>query len=253
MVYKSLLLSIALTFFLGYAFTIGITTPNSLIKKLPDWCAIPLLGGVFVLYLLAGWWAIKGFGDHKIVALISMGFCTLGIGFYAVGFAMELGHGKASPGQYDYDFSRLDATEKDALTQIATNAGLTLQDATFSEHWHMMENASGFRTCVQKGHVTALRFSGKKIPDLALFSRFPKLGDLYLVDCGLADMSDLHTAQVERLDVSHNRITDLKTLSGCPNVRWLFVQDNQLHSDAGIELFTKLLSQDLSGNAFSRE
>ncbi|MGB3078518.1 MAG: hypothetical protein WBB31_05515, partial [Saprospiraceae bacterium] len=126
MVYKSLLLSVALTFFLGYAFTIGITTPNSLLKKLPDWSAIPLLGVVFVLYLLAGWWAIKGFGDHKILALISMGFCTLGIGFYALGFAMEIGHGKASPGQYDYDFSRLDATEKDALTQIAADAGLTL-------------------------------------------------------------------------------------------------------------------------------
>jgi len=224
-----------------------------LLKKLPDWGAIPLLGGAFLLYLLASWWAIKGFGDHKILALISMGFCALGIGFYAVGFAMEMGRGKASPGQYDYDFSRLDATEKDALTQIAANAGLTLQDATFSEHWHMMENAAGFRTCVQKGHVTALRFSGKKIPDLALFSRFPKLGDLYLVDCGLADMSDLQGAQVERLDVSNNRITDLKTLSGCPNVRWLFVQNNQLHSDAGIEFFTKLVSQDLSGNPYFKK
>lgn len=252
MVYKSLLLSITLTFFLGYALTIGITNPNSLIKKLPDWSAIPLLGCVFVLYLLAGWWAIKGFGDHKIAALLSLGFCALGIGLYAMGFVMEMGHDKASPGQYDYDFSRLDAAEKDALTQIAANAGLTLQDATFSEHWHVMENAAGFRTCVQKGHVTALHFSGKKIPDLALFSRFPQLGDLYLVDCGLADMSDLHAAKVDRLDVSDNRITDLKTLSGCPNVRWLFVRNNQLHSDDGISLFPKLVSHDLSGNPFSK-
>ncbi|MEO7177116.1 MAG: hypothetical protein ABIS69_05045 [Sediminibacterium sp.] len=252
MAYKSLLLSILLTFILGYAITIGITTPNSLIKKIPEWAAFPLLGLIFLLYLLAGWWAIKGFGDHKIAALISMGFCILGIGLYAVGFAMEMGSGKAKPGQYDYDFSQLDATEKDAITQITANAGLTLQDATFSEHWHMKENAEGFRTCVQKGHVKALRFSGKKIPDLSLFSRFPQLGDLYLVDCGLTDMSDLQAPQIKRLDVSNNRITDLKTLRGCPNVAWLFVQNNHLQSDAGIELFTKLVSQDLSGNPFSK-
>ena len=252
MAFKSLMLSFALTCFLGYSFTVGLTSPNSLLKKIPEWGALALMIIIFLLYLLAGWWAIKGFGEHKISSIISIGFCILGLGFYAVGFAMEMGRGKASKGQYDYDFSRLDATEKEALTRITVNAGLTLQDATFSEHWHMMENAEGFRTCVQKGHVTALRFSGKKIPDLTLFSKFPQLGDLYLVDCGLTDMSDLQAPRIQRLDVSNNRITDLKTLSGCPNVGWLFVQNNQLQSDDGIELFTKLVSKDLSGNPIAK-
>lgn len=252
MAYKSLFLSLVLTFLVGYSLTAGLTNPNSPLKKLPDWAAFPLMAVVFVLYLLAAWWAVKGFGEHKTAAVFSMCFCVLGLGLYAAGFVMSMGKGKASPGQYDYDFSRLDPSERSALAQIVENAGLGLQDATFSEHWHMSEDAAGYRICVQKGHVTALRFSEKKIPDLEPFSRLPKLGDLYLVRCGLTDMSALHATGLDRLDLSGNRISDLKTLAGCPNVRWLDLKDNQLKSDDGIGMFTKLVSQDLSGNPFSK-
>lgn len=250
MAYKSLVLSIALTFLVGYSLTAGLTNPNSPLKKLPDWTAFPLMGVVFVLYLLAAWWAVKGFGEHKTAAVFSMCFCVLGLGLYAAGFVMTMGKSKASPGQYDYDFSRLDVSEKAALAQIVENAGLGMQDATFSEHWHMVEDAAGYRICVQKGHVTALRFSDKKIPDLEPFSRLPKLGDLYLVRCGLADMSALRADGLDRLDLSGNRISDLKTLGGCPNVRWLDLKGNQITSDEDLSLFPKLVSRDLSGNPF---
>ncbi len=252
MAYKSLLLSFCLTAFLGYSLTVGLTSPNSFLKKLPELTAIPMLVVIFFLYLLAAWWAFKGFGEHKITALLSMGFCAFGLGLYALGFVMQWGHGRAAPGQYDHDFSRLDPTEKAALEQIAQNAGLTLQDATFSEHWHLAENAPGFRVCVQKGHVTALHFSGKSIPDLAPFSQLPQLGDLYLDNCGLTDMSALRSEKMDRLELADNQISDLKTLAGCPNVRWLTLRNNQLHSDEGIEIFTKLVNQDLSGNPFNQ-
>jgi hypothetical protein len=250
MVYKSLLLSLALTIMIGYAFTAGLTNPNSWLKKLPEWTTLPLLIGVFVLYLLAAWWGYRGLGEHRYTALFSLGLCVFGIGLYVAAFTMELGHGKARPGQYDYDFSRLDPVEKAAFMQIVLDAGLTLQDATFTEHWHLAEPAPGFRVCVQKGHITALRFSGKKITELGPFSQLPELGDLYLEDCGLTDMSALHAEKLDRLELANNQIADLRTLAGCPNVRWLGLRNNRLQSDAGIELFTGLVSKDLSGNPF---
>ena len=207
---------------------------------------------MFALYLLAAWWAIKGFGDHKIAALFSLGLCLFGIGLYVLGFSMEMGRGKATPGQYDYDFSRLDPAEKAALTQIVQNAGLTLQDATFTEHWQLAEPAAGFRVCVQKGHVTALHFSGKTISDLTPFSQLPQLGDLYLNNCGLHDMSALRSEKLDRLELADNRISDLRTLAGCPNLRWLVLRNNQLSSDEGLDRFTQLVSKDLSGNPFSQ-
>ena len=73
MAYKSLLLSFCLTALLGYALTVGLTNPNSFVKKLPDWTAIPMLAGIFILYLLAAWWAFKDFGEHKVAALSSLG------------------------------------------------------------------------------------------------------------------------------------------------------------------------------------
>ncbi len=248
MAYKSLILSLTLTIVLAYCFTFGLTNPNSFLKKIPDSVTMPLIVVVFLLYLLAAWWGFKGFGEHKLVALFSLGFCTLGLGVYLIFFVMEVANGKAMPGQYDYSFSRLDPMEKAALTQIAQGVGLTLADATFSEHWHLGETAPGFRVCVQKGHVKALHFSDKKITDLAPFSQLPLLGDLYLNNCGLRDMSALHSEKLDRLELSDNQISDLKTLAGCPNVRWLMLKNNQLRSTEGIELFPKLVSQDLSGN-----
>ena len=98
MAIRSLFISLAVTSFLGYAFTVGLTDPNSFIKKTPDWVGIPLFFGCGLLYLLATWWAIKGFSEHKISAIVSMGFCVLGLGLYATVFAMELGHGRAGTG-----------------------------------------------------------------------------------------------------------------------------------------------------------
>jgi Leucine-rich repeat (LRR) protein len=248
MAIKSLLLSFTLSIILGYSFTAGLTNPNSLLRKLPDWSSYLLMLVVFVLYLLATWWAFKGFREHKLAAFFSLGLCLLGLGFYAAVFVMEMGRNKAAPGQYDYDFTKLAPAEKSVLEKISANAGLSLSDATFSEHWHLAEPAAGFRVCVQKGHVTALHFSGKKIPDLSLFNQLPELKHLYLNNCGLSDMRDLQIPVLDRIELADNQINDLNTLAGCPNVRWLDLRNNQLRSKTGIELFPKLVSSDFTGN-----
>ncbi|GAB4053626.1 leucine-rich repeat domain-containing protein [Spirosoma litoris] len=252
---RSLLLSLTLTFILGYSFTVGLTDPNSFLKKIPDWLGIPLFLGCFLLYLLASWWAFKGFGDHKFISLVSMGFCVFSIGIYATIFAMEMGHGKAAKGQYDYDFTTLDPTEKAILTQITHDAGLGLQDAVFTEHWHIgqaekaTEPRNDFQLCVQKGHITALNLSDHPIQNLAALSQLPQLGDLYLRNCGLTDMSGLQSARLGRLDVSDNQITDLKTLRGCPNVQWLFAMNNRLTSTDGLDQFKAIVSTNFRGNS----
>ena len=248
MAFRSLLLSLAVTGFLGYSFTFGLTEPDSLLKKIPDWLSIPLLLGCGLLYLLATWWAFKGFSDHKITALLSLGLCALGIGFYTLGFSMEMGKGKAVKGQYDYDFATLDTTEKAIIAQLAHDANLDLPDAIFCEHWHVADATNGFRLCMQKGHVTALNLSNHPVQHLALLSQLPALGDLYLRNCGLSDMSGLKLTKLDRLDVSDNQLNDLKTLRGCPNLRWLFAKNNRLSTTDGLNQLPQLVSTDFRGN-----
>ncbi|GAB4029929.1 hypothetical protein [Spirosoma jeollabukense] len=251
MAIRSLLISLAVTGFLGYAFTVGLTDPNSFMKKLPDWLAISLFFGCGLLYLLATWWAIKGFGEHRISAIASLGLCVVGLGIYATVLTMELGRGKATRGQYDHDFTTLDPAEKAVLLQLTQEAGMGLQDAVFTEHWTIANDTNplkGFEICVQKGHITALNLSHRPTPNLALLSKLPELGDLYLRNCGLSDMSGLQSTKLDRLDVADNQITDLKTLRGCPNVRWLFVQNNQLTSKEDLSQFKNIVSSDFRGN-----
>jgi Leucine-rich repeat (LRR) protein len=248
MAIRSLLISLAVTGCLGYSFTVGLTDPNSFLKKLPDWLGIPLLLGCGLLYMLASWWAFKGFSDHKITALLSMGLCAVGIGFYALLFSLEMGKGKAAKGQYDYDFTRLTLTEKAIVAQLAHEAGLGLQHAVFTEHWHLTDSTNGFGICVQKGHVTGLNFSNHPIANLAFFSQLPALSDLYLKNCGLSDMSNLRSGKLDRLDVSNNQLENLKTLAGCPNIRWLVAKNNRLRSTDGTDQFKELVSTDFMGN-----
>jgi Leucine-rich repeat (LRR) protein len=245
---RSLLLSVGATCFLGYSLTVGLTDPHSLLKHIPDWLSLPLIVGIAVIYLLAVWWACRGFREHKITALASLAFCTLGLGVYAAGFSLEMGKGKAAPGQYDYQFTTLDPGEREILAQLTEEAGLSLKDAVFTEHWHLADPATGFRVCVQKGRITALNFSNHPVKSLGKLSQMPNLGDLYLKNCGLSDMSELRSGKLDRLDVSDNQITDLKTLRGCPNLRWLTAERNRLQSTEGIDQFPQLISSDFAGN-----
>ncbi|GAB3951270.1 hypothetical protein GCM10028805_31050 [Spirosoma harenae] len=251
MAIRSLLLALATTGVLGYCFTVGLTDPDSLLKKIPEWAGMVLFFGCAVLYIVAAWWAFKGFSDHKITAIISLMFCTFGLGIYATVLLMEFGP-KTTPGQYDYSFSRLDPTEKAVLAQLTHDAGLTMTDAVFTEHWNMAKAkdslTNGFQICVQKGHITGLMLSNHPVHQLALFSQLPQLDHLYLKNCGLSDMSELKSTEIERLDVSDNQITNLKTLLGCPNLGWLFIANNRLTSRDGLEQFKKVVSTDFSGN-----
>ncbi len=260
MAIRSLLLSLALTGFLGYSLTVGITDPESFLKKIPEWLGIPLALAGAPLYLLATWWAIKGFSDHKLTALLSLVCCVFGLGLYALGFVMTIGAGKASPGQFDYDVTTLDPAEKAVVTQLAQDAGAGLTDAVFTEYWNLIKatepessrivSTKSFRICVQRGHVIGLNLDNHPVRQLALFSRLSHLTYLSLKNSGLSDLSGLTSATIDRLDVSDNQLTDLKTLRGCPNIQWLFARNNQLTATDTLALsqFRQLVSTDFTGN-----
>lgn len=248
MAIRSLILSLIVTAYLGYSLTIGLTDPGTFLKKMPGWLGMVLFFGCCVLYLVATWWAFKGFSEHKITAIVSLGFCAFGLGIYSLVFVMEAGSGKPAKGQYEYDFTTLDPTEKAIIGQITQDAGVRLEDAVFTEHWHIADSSAQVRICVQKGHITALNLSNYPVHDLTLLSRLPGLGDLYLKNCGLTDMSGLQSTKLDRLDVSDNQISDLKTLRGCPCIRWLFVANNPIQSTDDLAQFRQLVYNDLTGN-----
>ncbi|GAB3690931.1 hypothetical protein GCM10027592_08580 [Spirosoma flavus] len=252
MAIRGFLLSLVLTMALGYSMTEGLTNPNSPLKKLPDWTAMPLIGGVFVLYLVALWWTIQGFSQHKILSILSFGFCLMGLGVYAWGISMEMGKGKPSPGQYDYDLSTVAPAEITALTNIAKSANLSLTDATFTEHWNLDVPDRGFRACLQKGHVTGLNLSGHPLSDVSPLSQLPNLSDLYLKDCDLRNVSGLKNTKIDRLDLSGNKLTDVQSLTGCPNVRWLLLANNQITTLDGLEKFPQIVVKDLTGNPVAK-
>lgn len=248
MAIRSLILSLALTGFLGYSFTAGLTDQDSFLRKLPEWTAVPLLLGYAILYVLAAWWAIKSFDDNKTVAIVSILFCAFGLGIFALGLSMEFGKGKAQKGQYDYGLETLDIREKGVLLKIVNDAGLNLSSAVFTEHWRLTDSTDGFRLCVQKGHITAMNFSGHKVINPALFSEFPQLGDLYLINCGLSDLSGMKCSNLDRLDVSDNQIKELSALRGCPNLRWIYAANNQIESTQDTAYFRQLIASDFAGN-----
>ncbi|WP_460983343.1 hypothetical protein [Spirosoma fluminis] len=115
MAFRSLLVSATVTGFLAYTFTFGITEPTSFLHKLPDWFASVSIFGCAFLYMLAVWWGIKGFAEHKLAALVSLVFCLIGVGVYALGISLELGISRAAPGQYSYDLQSLDPPKKRGL------------------------------------------------------------------------------------------------------------------------------------------
>ncbi|MCA0233410.1 MAG: hypothetical protein LCH91_23290 [Bacteroidetes bacterium] len=242
MAIKSLLLSLALTCCLGYTFTFGITNSNSFLHKLPSWSFTPLSIGFGILYLLAFWWGIRGFTANKFASLLSMGFCLVGFGVYAFVITSQLSQGKARKGQYDADFSQLAEAEKAALSEVVFQTGLALNDAVFTEHWHLSDSSNSFRICVQKGHVTGLNLSGFPIKDLQPLSRLPHLTDLYLRHCQLNDLSQLRSERLDRLDISDNQCKDLETLKNCPNLRWLTINNNPLVSKEHVHLFPKMVA-----------
>ncbi|GAB3985653.1 hypothetical protein GCM10028807_01370 [Spirosoma daeguense] len=252
MAFRGILLSFGLTLLVGYSLTAGLTDPNSPLKKLPDWTSFPIVVGIGLLYLLAIWWTFQEFSQHKFLSIISLIFCLMGVGLYAAVISMELDRGKASPGQYDYDFSALIPAEKTTLTQFAENAGLTLNDATFTEHWNLDKPDRGFLICVQRGHVTGLSLSDHPLNDVSALSQLPNLGDLYLKHCGLHNVSKLRGAKIDRLDLSNNQLTDLRSLSGCPNVRWLLLANNQITSLDGLDAFPNIVVKDFSGNPVNK-
>ncbi|MFD0878382.1 hypothetical protein ACFQ1A_29725, partial [Massilia pinisoli] len=154
MALKSLFLSLILTAFFGYSFTVGLTTKDSFIQKVPEWGGFVILIGGGVLYLLAFWWGIKGFPQHKFLSIVSLGLSGFGLACYALVISMELNRGKASPGQFDYDLGKIPVQEQAAIRSLAKQTGIPEKEIHLTEYWKLRDFPMA--VCLQKGHVMGI-------------------------------------------------------------------------------------------------
>ncbi|RFS16347.1 leucine-rich repeat domain-containing protein [Emticicia sp. C21] len=246
MAIKSFFISLILTIFFGYSFTIGLTTKDSFLQKIPDWGGFTILIGGGMLYILAFWWGLRGFPQHKLLSLMSLGMSGFGLACYAVVISMQLGKGKPYKGQFDYDLSKIPAKEQAAVRSLAKQIGVPENEIHATEYWKLREFPMAI--CIQKGHVIGVNVNDKAITDVSVLSALPELSGLYLKGTHLKDLSDLQSPKLNRLELQQNDFTDLTSFSGLPNVEWLFIDNNQLKTLEGIEQMPKLKEKSFSGN-----
>lgn len=251
MAVKSFFISLVLSIFFGYCFTIGITTKDSFLNKIPDWGGFTILIAGGILYVLAFWWGLRGFPQHKFLSLLSLGMSGFGLMAYAVVIYMEFNRGKPSPGQFDYDLAKLPAQEQAAIRSLAKQTGTPENEIHATEYWKLRDFPMAI--CIQKGHVMGVGVTDKAITDVSVLSALPELNGLYLRGTHLKDLSDLKSPKLDRLELQQNEFTDLTSFSGLPNVEWLFVDNNQLKTLDGIEQMPKLKEKSFSGNPDLKE
>jgi hypothetical protein len=246
MAIKSFFLSLALTAALCYMFTVGIFSKDSFVNKIPDSWGIPIMIGGAILYILAFWWGLRGFPQHKFLSLISLGLSGFGLAFYATVISMEMGRGKPAPGQFDYDLARVPAQEQAAVRSLAKQIGIPESDIHLTEYWKLQEFPMAI--CLQKGHVIGVSVRDKTIKDVSVLSALPQLSGLYLRGTHLKDLSDLQSPKLNRLELQNNEFTDLTSFSSIQNVEWLFMDNNRLKTLEGIKQMPKLKEKSFSGN-----
>ncbi|RYU97632.1 leucine-rich repeat domain-containing protein [Emticicia agri] len=251
MAIKSFFLSLLLTIFFGYTFTVGLTTKDSFLHKIPDWGGFIMMIAGGILYLLAFWWGVKGFPQHKFLSLLSLGMSGFGIACYALVISMEMNRGKPSPGQFDYDLAKIPAQEQAAIRSLAKQTGTPEKEIHLTEYWKLRDFPMA--VCLQKGHVLGVGVTDKTITDISVLSVLPELSGLYLRGTHLKDLSDLQSPKLYRLELQNNEFTDLTSFSGIPNVEWLLMEGNQLKTLTGIEQMPKLKEKNFSGNPDLKE
>ena len=246
MAIKSFFLSLLLTIFFGYSFTIGLTTKDSFLHKIPDWGGFVLLIAGGILYILAFWWGIRGFPQHKFLSLMSLGLSGFGIACYALVISMEINRGKPTPGQFDYDLEKIPAQEQAAIRSLAKQMGMKENEIHITEFWKLYDFP--LAVCIQKGHIIGIGTIDKTIKDVSILSSLTKLNTLYLRNANLSSLEGLKLDQLHRLELQNNHFTNLKSFSQIPNLEWLFMERNDLKSLDGIEQMPKLKEKNFSGN-----
>lgn len=246
MAIKSFFLSLLLTIFFGYSFTVGLTTKGYFMQRIPDWGGFTILIAGGILYILAFWWGLRGFPQHKFLSLMSLGMSGFGLACYAVVISMELSRGKPSLGQFDYDLSKIPAQEQAAIRSLAKQIGIPENEIHVTEYWKLREFPMAI--CIQKGHVIGVSVTDKTITDVSVLSALPELSGLYLKGTHLKDLSDLKSPKLGRLELQQNEFTDLTSFSGVPNLEWLFIDNNHLKTLDGIEQMPKLKQKSFSEN-----
>ena len=249
MALKSFVLSVLLTVAFGYIFMVGIFSKSFFLNKLPDWANMTIMVAGGVLYILAFWWGIKGFMESKLLSLMGLGLSSFGIMVYMFFIYMEFNHGKATPGQFDYQLDKISATEKKAVLALANQIGFNEKQIVITEYWELRKFPMAI--CIQKGHVIGVEVHDNPVKDVSVLSDLTELSGLYLRNTNLKSLEGLKLPRLNRLELQNNHFTNLKTFSGLPDLEWLFMEKNELTSLDGIEQMPKLKETNFSNNPVS--
>ncbi|MGC4104252.1 hypothetical protein [Ferruginibacter sp.] len=213
---------------------------RSFINNVPDKFLIVVIAVLFAAYLLSLFWGIMGImKEQRLLNFLGIGMSLAGISVFVMGYMVNAGKGKASPGQFDYSINTIEVQQQTALRELLQQTNTKPQNVKFVNYWEMNKNPDSFVVCVQKGNIIALQVKNKRLADVRTISEFSHLNWLILDNCNLTSIAELKLPLLERLAVNNNQLSNLAGLENEPNITWLNFQNNPVTDSSALKNLTK--------------
>jgi hypothetical protein len=210
---------------------------NAFYNKSPEWVFIILMILCMTGLLLSLYWGIAGMIKGQRL-LNGLGiFCSIfGIGIFVLGYVMEKGKGKESPGQFDHELSLIKTRQRVTLYDLMKKTNTDTADVELVPYWKMSHHPGKFVVCIQKGNVIALQIKNKPLHDISDLNALDKLNWLILQNCGLQSISALNLPLLQRLSVNNNQLTNLSGIEHSPQLKWLEYMNNPIQDSTAAKI-----------------
>ena len=144
------------------------------------------------------------------------------------------GCSSCTPATTEQEIKTLDATERQALTDLLKGTGLAGEELRSIGILGIDRNPKAL--AVEGGHVIGLRLSGVTVPDLGPAKRLPALQVLWLTGCTVPSLEGLSGHGTLRdLSLAGGGLTSLAGLINLPQLKELNLDDNKLRSLAELK------------------
>lgn len=246
---KSFILSVLLTGFLFYAF-ISLIDPNNQtwVSKISSSVGYLFIIGLGIGYFVAFYWGVSGIiNGQRIANLLGILISLFGLGLFLFGYSMEMGKGKAKPGQFDTSLTTENTTDIVALQPLLEQANLKKSDIKLLTYWDLLQSKDKFAVCMQKERVIGLSINNVKLQDISCISELSGLSSLTLNGCEITVIENLRLPRAERLNLNNNLLKNLTGIEAL-NVKWLDVENNRLSSFEGIDKLPQAQYFNYKGN-----
>jgi hypothetical protein len=160
--------------------------------------------------------------------------------------------GCGSPTFEDVDKGKIPlwAEEKNAITELIMNAGITSDEFDLYEDLSQYNYAKGyFKIVIKDNHVRALTLIGQSLQQMEPIAALTELQDLNLSGNKIKVIRGLEESiKLRKLDLGNNRINQTKGLRGCRSLEILYLNDNELTVIPDLNEFPHLKDLNLSHN-----